>query len=209
MRRTIGVFWGILLIGGGTLLLLQNLGYLGNVSAYLWSFVFALFGLSFLIGFFLDRTHWWAVLPGVTLLSLAALVGLSEANEELSEAWGGSLFLGGIGLAFWLVYLMHREFWWALIPAGVLSTLAVVAGIDSQVGGVDSGAIFFLGLAATFGLVFLATRMRWALIPAGILAVLGMVVLVNLSNAFNVVWPIALIGGGLFLLYRVWRPARQ
>ena len=32
MRRTIGIFWGILLIGGGALLLLQNLGYLGNLS---------------------------------------------------------------------------------------------------------------------------------------------------------------------------------
>jgi hypothetical protein len=106
MRRTIGIFWGILLIGGGTLLLLQNLGYLGNVPAYLWAFVFAVFGISFLIGFIIDRTHWWALIPGVTLLSLAALVGLSEANEGLAETWGGTLFLGGIGLAFWLVYLM-------------------------------------------------------------------------------------------------------
>jgi hypothetical protein len=36
-----------------------------------------------------------------------------------------------------------------------------------------------------------------------------MVVLVNMSNVFNYVWPIALIAGGLFLLYRVWRAARQ
>lgn len=209
MRRTIGVFWGIVLIGGGILLLLQNLGYLGNVSAYLWAFVMAVFGLSFLAGFILDRTHWWALIPGVVLLSIGAIIGLSEANPELSDAWSGPIILGGIALAFWLVYLMRREFWWAIIPAGTLSTLAVVAWSDERIGGFDTGAIFFVGLAATFGLVFLATRMKWALIPAAALVVLGVFIFAGQSDLLNYLWPIALIAGGLLLLFRVWRPARQ
>jgi hypothetical protein len=210
MRRTIGIFWGILLIGGGTLLLLQNLGYLGNISAYLWSLILGVFGLSFLIGFLMDRTHWWALIPGVVLLSVGTVIGLSEANPELSGAWSGPIILGGVGLAFWLVYLMRREFWWSLIPAGTLTTLAVVAWLgDRASSGLATGAIFFIGLAVTFGLVFLATRMKWALIPAAALAVLGLFIFIGLSNLLNYLWPIALIAGGLFLLYRVWRPARQ
>lgn len=208
MRRTVGILWGLLLIGGGALLLLQNLGYLRDVSAYLWSFVLGVFGLSFLAGFAMDRTHWWALIPGVILLGVGATVGLSQANQPLADAWGGAIVLGGIALAFWLVYLVRREFWWALIPAGTLTTLAVVARLDNSVGGLATGAIFFIGLAATFGVVFLATRMMWALFPAAVLAVLGIFMLVGLSNLLNYLWPIALIAVGLFLLYRVWRPAR-
>ena len=34
-------------------------------------------------------------------------------------AWGGALFLGSIGLAFWVIYFVRRDFWWAVIPGGV------------------------------------------------------------------------------------------
>lgn len=71
---------------------------------------------------------------------LVALVLLTKVG-----AWGGSGFFG------------------ALIPAGVLFTLAGVAGADVLVPGVDSGSLFFLGLAATFGYVYrLPNGQRWA-----------------------------------------------
>jgi len=135
----------------------------------------------------------------------------SVLPEKIGSERSFGYTVGGIFAVLALIwsYTGHYPFWWALIPAGVLTTLAIVAGIDSRLGGIDSGAIFFVGLALTFGLVFLVTRMKWALIPALILAVLSLVVLGNMSTLFNYLWPIALIGGGLFLLYRVWRPARQ
>ena len=38
------------------------------------------------------------------------------------------MFLGTIGLSFWVIYLTRRDFWWAVIPGGALMTLALVAG---------------------------------------------------------------------------------
>ena len=68
---------------------------------------------------------------GVFLVALGALVLLTKVG-----AWGGSGFFG------------------ALIPAGVLFTLVGVAGADVLVPGFDSGPLFFLGLAATFGYIY-------------------------------------------------------
>jgi hypothetical protein len=206
MKRGANIIWGVLLIGGGVLLLLQNLGDLESVSNYLWTFLFGVFGLSFLVGFALDRSRWWALIPGIILLSIGAVVGLSFNRSPLVETLSGPIVLGGIALAFWAVYAVRREFWWAIIPAGTLTTLAVVAGIAPRSEAMDTGGIFFLGLAVTFGLVFLLTRMQWPLIPAAVLAVLGVFFIVGLSALINYLWPIALILAGAFLLFRVLRP---
>jgi hypothetical protein len=208
MKRNLNVMWGLLLIGGGVLFLLQNLGYLNRVSGYLWALGLGALGLGFLASYFMERDRWWAIIPGVVLLSLAALVGLQAWNSELVGPWSGPLVLGGVALAFWLVYLARRAFWWAIIPAGVLTTLAVVARIDNA-GGPSTGAVFFFGLAATFIVVLLATRMSWAIWPAAGLALVAVFILVGQSRFINYLWPVLLIAAGLFILFRVWRPANR
>jgi hypothetical protein len=114
--------------------------------------------------------------------------------------------LGSIGLAFWVIYVVRREFWWALIPAGTLTTLAFVAALADRIPDMATGGIFFLGLAATFGLVYLLTgpldRQRWALIPGGVLAVLGILLILSLGGLINYIWALALIGVGVYLLRR-------
>src|SRR3970040_2292817 len=102
MKRTSGIFWGFLLVGGGVLLLMQNLDYLGDASPYLWILLFGVFGLSFFAGFALDRSRWWALIPGPILLGLGATIFLSLNNPERAEPWIGSVFLGSVALAFWL-----------------------------------------------------------------------------------------------------------
>ena len=208
MKRTAGIFWGCLLIGGGVLLMMQNLGYLGDASPYLWALLFGVFGLSFFAGFALDRSRWWALIPGAILLGLGATVFLSLTSPERAEPWIGSVFLGSVALAFWLVYLVRREMWWALIPAGVLTTLAVVAGLGDSAGGFNSGAIFFFGLALTFSLVAIGAGARWPLIPAAALFALALFLLVGFGQLAEYIWPVALIIVGAFLLFRVWKPAR-
>jgi hypothetical protein len=208
MKRTSGVLWGLLLVAGGVLLLLQNLGYLGNVSPYLWTAVLAAAGIAFYVAFFLDRSRWWALIPGTVLLGVAAVTVVSTSNTALAGTLEGVIVLGSVGLAFWLVYLVRRDYWWALIPAGVLTTLAVLAGLEDRTSGVVTGGLFFGGLAITFLLVFLATRMRWALLPAGGLAVFAVLLLIGMGGFFDYIWPIALIAVGVFLLFRVLRPAK-
>ena len=199
---------GVLLIVLGALFLLQNFGLLGGVENLVWLSLFGLGGLVFLGVFISNHEHWWAIIPGFTLLGLAALIGFGDRMGAL----GGALFLGAIGLSFWVIYILKREFWWAVIPGGTLFTLALVAGLAESLPGLEVGGIFFLGLAATFGLLyFIPTpegRLKWALIPAGVLGIMGLFITVAAGNLIGWIWPAALILGGGYLIFRALMRAR-
>ena len=201
------LIFGLLLIAAGTLYLLQNLGLIhwGNL---VWGVAAGVAGLLFLAVVVRDRAMWWAIIPALTLLGVAGLVALTYVAPALGEKWGGTVFLGAIGLSFWIVYVLDRERWWAIIPGGVLLTLALVAGLDQR-GDNQTGGIFFLGLGATFLLVGIAPNphghLRWAFIPAAVLLVMGLLLMVGFEASINYIWPLALIAGGLFLLLRAFR----
>ena len=201
------MIWGSILILAGVLFFLQEFQILGSAFEYLWVILMAAGSGAFLWIYFTKRDQWWAVIPGLTLLGLT-LVGLENLIQVLPASnWSGAVFLGCIGLAFWLVYLRRQEQWWAIIPGGVLVTLALVAGLDFLSDWSD--VIFFLGLGLTFFLVALLPSKthdtRWAFIPAGILTVLGLLLFAPLQSALNYVWPVALIGLGIYVLLRNWK----
>ncbi|MEK7785856.1 MAG: DUF5668 domain-containing protein [Chloroflexota bacterium] len=208
MKRNLNALWGLLLIGLGVLYLLKNFGVLDGLE-FIWPLLFAVAGLAFLFVFFTNREHWWALIPGFTLLGLAATTGSQLLLSEFPGEWSGAIFLGAIGLSFWAVYLARRDNWWAIIPGGVLLTLATTAAVSDRLEDVGTGGVFFLGLALTFALVFLFTRMRWALIPSAALAVMGVLFYIGFENLINFFWPIVLIFVGLFLIIRVLRPSRS
>ena len=75
-RAFTGVMGVLLLVAGG-LLLLQNLGiFTPTISGAIWAPLFGLGGMAFLLVFIFNREQWWALIPGMTLLGLAVLVGL-------------------------------------------------------------------------------------------------------------------------------------
>ena len=207
--RTVNTVGAILLIVVGILLLLQNFGILGGVVALIWSLIFGVGGLIFLYMFLTNRTQWWAIIPGFTLLGLAALIALDEFLPRVGDALGGTIFLGGIGLAFWVIYFLKREHWWAVIPGGVMFTVALIAGLDAVFEGAETGGVLFLGLGLTFGLLSLLPtpqgRMRWALIPAAVLVVMGLLITAATTGILEYLWPAALIVVGLYLLFRMFR----
>ena len=203
-RFNFRLVFGVLLILAGAIFLAENAGLIAMPNS-IWGVLFAFGGLAFLSVLFFDRSQWWAAMPGLVLLSLGATILLDDYAPGIADRLGGGIFLGGIGLAFWLVYFLAPANWWAIIPGGVLVTLGVVASLDN-VSGLDTGGIFFFGLAATFGLLALVRvdgrRMGWPLIPAGILFVMGLLITASASNLVNFVWPVAIIGVGVFLLVR-------
>lgn len=210
MRRVDSrVVLGALLVLAGLLLLLQNLNLLPAGFDLFWAFLFGVSGLAFLALFSDNRDRWWALIPGFTLLSLGILIVVQATAPGAARIWGGPLFLGGIGLSFWAIYLVRREYWWAIIPGGVLFTLAAVAAVSELVGGREAGTIFFLGLSLTFGLVYLLPtprgRMSWALIPAGVLLLFAIFLATNFVLVSQIVWPILLILIGFYLLFRSFR----
>jgi hypothetical protein len=207
-RKNGPLLWGALLIGGGVLLLIQALGIFDSVAPLFMALAFAAAGLIFLY-FFLakPRDTWWAAIPGFTLLGLGGTVFVGEVAPAFLAPLSGSVFLGSIGVGFLMVYFARRDFWWALIPAGVMGTLAVVAGLDTTGLAGVSGSIFFLGLGLTFAVLGLLRNpdgdvQRWALIPAAVLLVMALVVGTVYASALNYVWPIVLIVAGGVLVYK-------
>ncbi len=208
------LFVGLLLVGGGVLFLLSNLGLFQGFGSAIWSIIwmlaFAVGGAFFLLTFLRDyRTNWWAAIPGMTLLGLALSALFDNIVPGLSGL-SGPIFLASIGGGFVLVYIAVPENWWAIIPAGVMLTLGAVAGVDEAgiggFGGDFEGTLFFFGLGATFLVLALLpnTRadLRWAFIPALVMIVLGLFVAASLDSVINYIWPVALIGGGLYMLLR-------
>ena len=217
MRRfDLRIAWGVFLMAAGAMALLQNFNILTGALNLVWAFLPGLAGVFFLYTYASNPTNWWALIPGIILLALTALVALGVTAPALAEAWGGPLFLGGIGLSFWAVYLAKREHWWAIIPGGVLLTLAAVASMETVFRRteqrVETGGIFFIGLGLTFALVGLLPSprgprsVRWAFIPALVLLIMGVLIFAAAQQLINYLWPAALILVGLYLVFRTFRP---
>ena len=205
------VIGSILLIALGILSLLSNLEiFVGGLDLF-WALLFGAGGALFLYVFLSNRENWWAIIPGFVLLSIGVLIALERFAPRGIGDWGGVLVLSGIGLAFWAIYFVKREHWWAIIPGSVMLTIAIVVGLSSPLenAGIDTGGVFLLGLGLTFGLLALLPspqgRMKWALIPAAVLLVIGLLITAAAAELVQFIGPAALILVGLYLILRVFR----
>jgi hypothetical protein len=202
VRTIFPIVIGLLLILTGVIFLLDNLNIISLNWEVLVGPLFALGGLVFLVVFIMDTDNWWALIPGMALIGLGMTIFMDQGS--FSGAWSGAVFLGMLALSFWLVYAFHPSNWWAVIPGGVLMTLAAVSVIPGD--GNLSGGVFFLGMALTFGLLYLLPnpigKVKWALIPAGILAIFGVLILLGSTGLINYVWPVALLLAGGVVLVR-------
>src|SRR5512139_2015366 len=168
------LIWGVALIAMGVFFLAQQQGLFGTLQISFWVFAFGFLAILFLLTFASDRRQWWALIPGFVLLGLTMLI-FNEPNEFMTGTQAGSLFLFSVGLPFLLIYLVDRRMWWALIPGGVLTVLALIAFLSGrELSGQVIAAVIFFGLAIVFALVRVATRsspyMGWATWVAIILA---------------------------------------
>lgn len=71
--------------------------------------------------------------------------------------------------------------------------------------GMLSGGAFFIGLAITFAVVYLVTRMGWAIWPAGALGAMGALLMLGAGGAAAFVWPVVLILAGGWLILKTVR----
>jgi hypothetical protein len=203
------ILWGSLLILGGVLFLLQNLGVI-NFGGIYWAILLSLGGLFFLTIFFTSRANWWALIPGIVLIGVALVVALDYLIPNFSDVWSGFIVLGSIGLSFILIYLINRQNWWALIPGGAMISLGLATGLGNFLPGLETGGIFLIGLGVTFALVALTPtpegRMWWAWIPAGVLMFIGLVLTAVAGRMLIFLGPLVLIVGGGILIYFALRP---
>lgn len=203
------LIWGLLLVAGGTFFLLQSVGLFAGLTSLFVVAAFGAAGLAFLYLFINSfESRWWAALPSMALLGLAGTIFLSDFGFGPFGDLAGAFFLASLGTGFALVLLVRPDYWWAIIPGGVLFTVAAVAGIDEVGRGyLDSGALFFLGLGMTFLMVarwpYGSERdLRWAYIPAGLLMGMGILIGTPIVAWAGSLWPWALIVGGIYLMMR-------
>jgi hypothetical protein len=195
---------GTFLIAAGILFLLQTFNILPNAWNILWMMSFLVGSGIFFYIFFTDRRLWWTLIPAMTLLGLSGTIFVDSFFPTISNL-GGAIFLVGLGLGFWTIYLTNHDFWWAIIPGGVLLTLGIVTLSEEYISSNSEGGVFFIGLAITFLLVALLAKPKenfwWAYIPGGVLLILGFFSISSLRPFINIIWPIALIFvGGIILL---------
>lgn len=191
---------GGLLIALGLVLLANNLDVWGDWEAPIWSLIFGAGGLVFLGTFITDREQWWALIPGLVLLGIAAAIFVGEQN--LVPDYVVAVFvLGGIALPFLLIFLMDRENVWALIPGFTMSGIALAVLLEGMglIGGTAMGGVIIGGISLGFLVIYLLDREQgWALFPGGILAIIALFLLA--AAAIELVWPLILILLGLLLL---------
>ena len=123
---------GCSLIGlAGVIILPMIPGFPGGLAPV---FLLGMIGASFWIIYLIDHQNWWAIIPGGALLSVAALIGVSQYYPI---AGVGVMFLG-LAITFGLVALLptgEAKNRWAWIPALALLVMALFFGfLDTSFG---------------------------------------------------------------------------
>lgn len=199
------------LIPGGVLLFLALTTLMVDRVAGEWvgSLLLFMLALAFLVVYLNNRARGWAALVAYVLGVLGIAPLMASGGENAS--YYGPVFLLAVALPFFLVYFQSAQRWWAILPAGVLTTLAVVAAlaigglIRNESQGGYANAVLMSGLAVTFAVVWLRHARAWAMVLAVVLALMA-VASAFFANHYQLLWPLAIILGGVYLLYSALRP---
>jgi hypothetical protein len=199
------------LIPGGVMLFLALTTLLVDFAGGEWvgSLFLFLIGLSFLVVYLNNRTRTWALLVAYIMGVLGIAPAMASGGE--TAAYYGSVFLFAVALPFFLLYFRSAMNWWAIIPAGALTVISIIAALaiagyirnESQGGYVN--AFMMAGLSATFAVVWLRHSKPWAKIVTTVLAAIA-VASVFFVSYYQIFWPLAIILGGVYLLYTALRP---
>jgi len=202
--------WWALIPGGIMLFLALVTLLVDNVGGeWVGAMFLLLIGLTFLVIYLNNRTRVWALIVAYVfgVLSIAPMLA---AFGEMA-AYFGSVFLFAVALPFFILYFRSMDNWWAIIPAGALTVVGIVAALaiaglinDGTSGGYVN-AFLMAGLAVVFVILWLRHNKDWAKIVAVVLAVVA-VASVFFVSSYEIFWPVAIILGGMYLLYTALRP---
>jgi len=196
------------LIPGCVLLGVAATIYLGSREVrgeWIGSLMLVSIGLPFLLIYLFKRaSFWWALIPGgiMVVVAIIPILTLGVSSDVV-----GAFVIWMIALPFWVVYLANRRNWWAIIPAGTMTVIGLMPLLSfSRVPGQFIGGVFFIGLAAVFGLIYLLhvrdPQMLWAVYPAAALFAVGVGIVAFGQNW----WPLVIVALGVVLLIRAILP---
>ena len=174
--------------------------------------LFLVLTLVFAAIFFL-RKFIWAAITAYVMFAMIFVPMLAETTHpELTAIW----ILAAVAIPFFFVYFRDPvKRWWAIIPAGIITSAAVSVLVTitflpnlliSNIG--IPNAIMLVGMAVTFGFLWLRYQKRWGFIVALIAIIIaGLQIIVN--DQFLNRWPLILLGVGIFLLVKALLPAKK
>lgn len=157
--------------------------------------------LPFGVIYLADRRREWALIVAYALLTLAALLGLTlfGASQEMLGACG----LLAAALPFWVIYMVNRANWWAILPAAVLSVAGVLLLVVFSLLQLSSGTLavilYALLALAAFATWLTVRRWDWALWLA-IAFALAAAAAIRFPAATG--WAIVALTIGMYLVYR-------
>ena len=204
------------LIPGGVMLFLALTTLLVDSAGGEWVGALLLFmiALSFLLVYLNNRTRIWALIVAyaMAVLGIAPLMSIGGRDA----AYYGPIFLFAIALPFFIVYFRSEQNWWAIIPAGALTTISIIAALANAglidesgrgafIGAGYANALFMGGLAVTFAVVWLRHAKPWAKVVTTALAAVAVASLF-FANYSQIFWPLAIILVGIYLFYTALRP---
>ncbi len=159
------------------------------------------------------QTNRGKLVAGIALI----LIGLlALAAQVIGTEWLGLLFLPALGLIF-LVWGGIARSVGLLIPGGILGGISLgvflIERMPALSTGGASGGVFLLSFALGWGLITLLSAVFtdrvhwWPLIPGTIMALIGGALLaggaaLEVLDLIGRVWPLGLIGLGLWLFFR-------
>jgi len=184
LRPFLAWVWAGLLVVGGLAYLLFSTGiiaYHGPLILLLAGGT-ALLAIPFFARWLSNRAEWWALIVSWVFLAIAILLLVILLDLPTSQIVL-IVILAEVAAPFWVVYLVNRQSWWALIPAYGLVMLAGLTALTIfAVTPTTIGAFALLALALPFWLIYMLDRLRWwAIIPAGALSVIAVILLVSAS----------------------------
>jgi hypothetical protein len=195
---------GVMLFLGLTTLLVDTVN--GQWIGALFLFLIA---LSFFVVYLNDRARIWALIVAYITAVLSVAPMLAAGGE--TAAYYGPIFLFAVAFPFFILYFRSVDNWWAVIPAGAVTTAGIVAAlaiaglIRNETEGGFANAIMMSGLAVTFAVVWLRHAREWAKIATIILLVLA-VGSIFFATYMQVVGPLLIIVAGIYLFFTALRP---
>lgn len=171
----IKIFWGVVLIALGGLSLADKLGYvnLELITNQGWAIVFSVTSAAFFLSYFLSGVRNWGWLFPALIFAALALI-INWALEDSSSPIIAIPILLSIGIPFYVGFLLNRKRWGLLIPAWILTVLAVIPVLAESINSDLIGALFLFGTALPFLVVYLVNRQRkWSLIAGVALGFIG------------------------------------
>jgi len=104
------------------LISLVNLNIL--MGEWIATYVLAVIGLPFVVGWWRNQSNWGLLIPAFVLLAvgfMVGLIGLGWLTDLLIPAY----VMFAIASPFFVVYILDKSNWWALIPGGIMGFIGL------------------------------------------------------------------------------------